>query len=129
MRLLLFAILSLHLQCHSFFTLDNKQRLEYLKIEVTQLFDSVETEMQRLQQIANSINIQGRALTVKEIEVTSKIDSLQQQLNTWRERKEMTNTLIETTHPKVENQIKTYQKLKKEISTLQQSIHTLQLDL
>lgn len=124
--LIFFATLVLQLQCHSFFPADDKQELEHLKANVTQLFDSAETQMQRLSQIANSINIQGRALTVKEIEVTSRIDALHQQLTKWEEKRELTNTLIETIGSKVQDQIKTYQKLKEEITTLQQSINTLQ---
>jgi chromosome segregation ATPase len=108
---------------------NNKQELEHLRANVTQLFDSIETQMQHLQQMANSINTQGRTLTVKEIEVNSRIDALQQQLNTWQEKMELTNTLIETTNPKVQDQIKAYQKLNQEITILQQSIHALQSSL
>ncbi len=132
MRLLLFTLLfstTLSIQCHSLLPVNNKQELEHLRANVTQLFDSIETQMQHLQQMANSINTQGRTLTVKEIEVNSRIDALQQQLNTWQEKMELTNTLIETTNPKVQDQIKAYQKLNQEITILQQSIHALKSSL
>ncbi len=132
MRLLLFILLfstTLSIQCHSLLPANDKQELEHIKANTTQLSDSIDSQMQHLQQIANSINIQGRTLTVKEIEINSRIDALQQQLNTWQEKMELTRTLIETTNPKVQDQIKAYRKLNQEIITLQQSIHVLQLSL
>ena len=62
-----------------------QQQSQDLAANIEQLLPEVSEQMETIQQIANSINIQGRNLTIDEIELVAQIEGLTQPWESWQQ--------------------------------------------
>lgn len=70
--------------CENSFT----QQIEEMHADARSLGDTLEIQLEELSMQANSINVQGRALSPGEIDFTGKVSALQISYNQWQQSME-----------------------------------------
>ena len=79
---LLSLTLTLLLSCGT--TKNNSDNGNTPQEDIETLLPKVQTKMDNLIQLRNGINVQGKELTVEEIETVAKVDSLEQLFEQWK---------------------------------------------
>ncbi len=116
----LFLLSLLLSQCRLPTSSDTLLELESLSESLVNLQENTQAALAALNQQANSINIQGRALTQEELKTVSRITAFQQQFTAWKEKHNAAKLIIQNTQPDPDKQLKVLQQLQKEIIALQQ---------
>ena len=65
-------------------TKNTSDKITKTQEEIETLLPKVQTKMDNLIQLRNSINVQGRTLTTEEIQTVAKVDSLEQLFEQWK---------------------------------------------
>ena len=110
----------------------DKQMLEesdMIKQEIQQSLTLIKQQLPLLTQHANSINIQGRALTTEEIAITARISGVQESLDAWQQQYQKAQELLQHRTVLPENQLNGYKAFKKELRLILQRLEKLLVDI
>lgn len=98
---------------------------EAFKLQIEEQLDVIRPQLQTLIQRANSINIQGRALSIDEIEFTARSSGIEQSFADWEQQYTSAHLLLKKEEVSAANLWDGYQQSQKELSILQKRIQEL----